>query len=153
MYMKTTRNVYEIKMFKEISYDEYEDIRPWFLLVEVMKVHEALLSQVALNQKLITFHLLINNAEIWFNVSLITVKSKEGRHGRLHNQCPLFALWFCAYLQLWHGIYSILTPAGLACGAWKLTRWFDQAASSKSPACFSLWNSWESNWSYRHFNS
>lgn len=28
IYMKTTPNVYEIKMFREISYDEYEDIRP-----------------------------------------------------------------------------------------------------------------------------
>lgn len=101
----------------------------------------------------ITFHFLIEIVEIWLSVSLTTVKSKVGWHGWLHSQCSLCALWICASLQLWNVIYPILMPAGLACGAWKLTLWFDQVASSKSPACFSLWNSWESNWSYRHFRS
>lgn len=103
--------------------------------------------------KHITFHLHIAIVEIWIIISHTTVHSRAWRRGRLHNQCPLISLWIDVYSRFWQEFYSILIPAGLACGVWDLTVHFDQAACFNRLAPFSLWNSWEANRCYRNFNS
>lgn len=105
--------------------------------------------------KHITFHLHKEIVEIWIIIiiSFTTVYSRAWRSGRLHNQCPLIALWIDVYFRFWREFYSILIPAGLACGVWDLILQSDWAACFNRFALLSLWNSWESNWCYRNFNS
>lgn len=108
--------------------------------------------------KHITFHLHIEIVEIWIIISFTTVHSRAWRRGRLHNQCPLIALWLDVYSRFWQEFYSILIPPGLACGVWDrgvwdLTLQFDRAVCFNRLAPFSLWNSWESNRCYRNFSS
>lgn len=101
----------------------------------------------------ITFHLLTEIVEIWINISFMTVNSRERRCGWLHNQRPLSTLRISVYSQHFQASYPILIRTGLVCGVWKLTLWFDRADCFISLASFSFWNSWESIWCYRNFNS
>ena len=101
----------------------------------------------------ITFNLHKEILEIWIIISFTTVHSRAWRRGRLHNQCPLIALWIDVCFRFWQEFYPIVIPAGLACGVWDLTLQFDRAACFNRLAPFSLWNSWESNRCYRNFNS